>query len=267
MHKTVIYEEIDGHKIIRGIDNPTVDGVATNRIVFGEDGESGLIHDTPEWQAVEAKKAEYNGALKELSALQGKFKKGAKVPRDAQEQWNHASTKAKIYQDELKPLARAREDKIIVLRREKAVYFEPRKGEIIRDASEVDGLVGAIQGKPQGTFITLDGATIEDNRGRVYFRKVSKKWGRTQIVKLGDKVPADAVTEPDEMQKTEIERDRVAALPADVKLKEKERAMALAIKGAADMRSRLEIQADPDALTKSQDWYQAEVARIDGLYG
>ena len=261
MKKTVLYSEIDGHKIITGFDRPTVDGVETSKIV------NEAIKDTPEYQAVEAKKAEYAAAIKELSELRGKYKKGAKVPREAQEKWNHALGKMSVRQEELKPLARDLADKITTLRRSHAVYFTPRKGEVVKAANEVDGLMEAIKGRSDGILIAIDGSEVEDNRGRVYFRKSGGKWARTQIVRLGDKIPGDAVTEPTEPQAAEIEIDRVAALPADVKAKEKERAMANAMISAAGMRSELEIQADPDALTKSQNWYQAEVDRIEGLYG
>lgn len=265
--KTVLYTEIDGHKIITGIDRPTVDGVATNKVVLGDGDSPGLIHDTDEYQAVEAKKAEYYEAMRQLSALQGKYKKGSKVPREAQEQWNHASAKARIYQDELQPLARALDDKVIALRRSDAVYFEPRAGEVAMDASEVDGLIEAVQGKPAGVLIDLRGGEVFDNRGQAYYRRVSKKWQRTHIVKLGDTVPGDAVTEPTESEWDAIEKDRVSALPAEVKAKERDKAMTGAMARAAGMRSELEIQADPDALTKSQDWYHGDVKRIEGLYG
>ena len=267
MKKTVLYEEIDGHKIITGFDRPTVDGVETSKIINGHGKEPGLIHDTPEYQAVEAKKAEYQAAINELSELRGKYKKGANVPREAQEQWNHALGKMSVRQDELKPLARDLADKITALRRSHAVYFTPRAGEVIKAGDEVDGLVRAIKGRSGGELIAIDGSTVEDNRGTVYFRKSGGKWGRTEICKLGDKIPSDAVTEPTESQAAEIEVDRVAALPADIRAKEKERAMDSALKSAAAMRNELEIKSDPDALTKSQDWYQTEVDRIEGLYG
>lgn len=263
MKKTVLYTEKDGHKIIAGFDKPTVDGAATNKIVLGDGDNPGLIHDTPEYQAVEAKKAEYAEAMKALRA--------ARAAKDFAA-YKAALAAMSVRQEELQPLARARDEKVISLRRENAVYFEPRIGEVAMDASEVDTLSQDMQGRAKGTFITLDGATIQDNRGRVYFRKVGsgktdKKWQRTEICKLGDTVPADAVIEPDEMQWDEIEKDRVSALPAEVKMKERDKAMADAMVAAAAMRSELEIKADPNALTKSQDWYQAEVARIEGLYG
>ena len=250
--RTVIYKEVDGHKIITGFDRPTVDGVETGKIV------SEAIKDTPEWRACEAKKAEYSAALKALHA--------ARIAND-DTAYKSALATMSVRQDELKPLAIALSDKLSDLRRSEAVYFEPRAGEVVRDASEVDGLIQAIQGRPGGTFVTLDGATVEDNRGRAYFRKVGGKWGRTQIVRIGDAVPADAVTEPDEAQQIEIEIDRVASLPESEKVAEKNKATDEAMKSAAAMRNELEIKADPDALTKSQEAYQVDVNRIEGLYG
>ena len=258
--KTVLYQVIDGHKIVTGFDRPTVDAVATNAIV------SEAKKDTDEYQAAEAKKAEYAEAVNELSTLQKKYKKGAKISREDQELWNHALGKMSVRQDELRPLARDLDNKIVALRREHAVYFEPRAGEVVRDASEVDKLIQAIQDKEDGTVIDLDGGEVYDNRGVIFFRKSDGKWGRTQIVKLGDKIPGDAVTEPDEKQRGEIERDRVAGLPSDKKASEKKDAMDTAFLSASGMRGELEIKSDSDALKKSQDWYKAEVKRIDGLY-
>lgn len=259
--KTVLYQVIDGHKIITGFDRPTVDAVPTNEIV------SEAIKNTPEYKAVEAKKAEYNEAVNELSTLQKKYKKGANIPRDDQERWNHALGKMSVRQDELKPLAVELSEKIVSLRREHAVYFEPRAGEVVRDSSEVEKLIALIKGRMDNELITLEGSTVEDNRGAVFFRKVGGKWGRTQIVKLGDKIPGDAVIEPDESQAVEIERDRVAALPSDKKAAEKKDAMDSAMVQASGMRAELEIKSDSDALKKSQAWYKSEVKRIEVLYG
>lgn len=254
MKKTVLYKKIDGHEIITGFDRPTVDPVETNKIV------SEAIKDTPEWQAAEAKKAENTDAYKAIIE--------ARKNRD-DAAYGFAIATMSVRQDELKPMARDLAAKIIDLRRSEAVYFTPRAGEVIKTESEAKALSEAIQGRAEGTMIALDGSTVEDNRGSVYFRKSGGKWGRTELVRLGDKVPGDAVLEADvtNTQRGEIERDRVAALPVELKAKEKKHAMGHALARAAGMRSELEIQSDPDALVKSQDWYQAEVARIEGLYG
>jgi hypothetical protein len=261
MKKTILFETVDGHDIIIGFDRPTIDPVETNKIV------SDAIKETDEYKASEAKKAEYAAVVRELSTLQGKFKKGEKVPSSAQTEWNILLGKSSVFQDDLKQLARDLDDKIIELRHAHAVYFEPRKGEVIKDASEVLTLLQAIKGRSKGSFITLEGKTIEDNRGKVYFRKSSGKWSRTRIVKLGDKIPSNAVTDPDETQQAEIERDRISALPADIKAAEKADAIESAMVSATAMRNELEIKKDTSALKKSQDFYSAEVERIGVLYG
>lgn len=252
--KTIIFETIDGHDIIRGTGNVTIEPIETNKIV------KELLKETPEHQALEAKKAEYmQAAADRLTAIKSKDNAKYKAAGEAMKTAQAAAI----------PLAKDLKAKIVSLRRENAVYFEPRAGEVVRPDEEVKTLLKVIQGRAQGTFIALDGSVVQDNRGKVYFRKVNGKWGGTRILRLGDKVPADAVLDSDmtDTQIREAERDRVMALPDNVKALEKEKAMGSAINAAADMRSRLEIQSDSDALKKSQKWYRDEAARIEGLYG
>lgn len=251
--KTVLYKIIDGHKIITGFDRPTVDPVETNKVV------AVIIKDTPEYQAAEAKKAEYADAARDMMAA-------AKIRDDAR--YKAALLVMSAYQDELKILARDLDAVIMRLRRERAIYFEPRQGEVIRTAAEIKTLSAAIQDRPEGICIALDGSHVEDNRGKVYFRRSGSKWNRTHIVRLGDKIPAKAVLAADvtDAQRAEIERDRISALSADVKAKEKNKAMEAAIKQATEMWSRLEIQGDQDALDKSKAWYTEEVATLEALY-
>lgn len=263
MSGTVLFKTIDGHNVITGFDRATVDPVETAKVV------NEAIKDTPEYQAVEAKKAEYADAVRELSAIQKKYKKGVKTSREDQEKWNHALGTMSVRQDELKPLAQDLADRIIALRRSDAVYFEPRAGEVIRTMDEVSALAEKIKTRKAGRVIALDGSEIEDNRGRVFFRKSSGKWGRGKIVRLGDIIPKDSVLAEDvtAIQSAEIERDRVSGLSNTVKAGEKAEALNAALNAAADMRSRLEIQSDTKALDKSRTAYDAEVARIEGLYG
>lgn len=263
MKKTVIYQTINGYDIVIGFDRPTVDPIETTMAV------NKIIKDTPEYQAAAAKKAEYAAAVRELSEIQKKYKKGAKVSSEDQNAWNTALGIMTVRQDELVPLAQDLKDKTLALRREHAVYFEPRAGEIIKTAAEVDALVAKIKTSKPRTVIALDGTTVQDNRGRVFFRKSGGKWGRTHIVQLGVKVPTDAVLDQDvtDTQRNEIERDRVLALPESEKAAERVQAMDTALNMATDMRSRLEIQSDTKALAKSKTAYEADVARIEGIYG
>ena len=263
--KTILFETIDGHEIVTGSSVPTVDGVETNKVVMGYTDDQGkrqpgAIEATSEYQAVQAKKAEFMSAAKDRAAA---VKTRDKVKfKTALESMQRA-------QDEAIPLAKAMNDKIMELRRDKAVYFEPKLGEAITPAAEVDGLIQAIKNKPDGVFITRDGNQVPENRGKVYFRKVSGTWQRTRIVKLGDTVPSDAVLAEDltPEQRNEVNRDRVAALPTEVRTREKDKALGALLNSAADMKARLEIQSDPDALQKSKDYYDAELVRIKEIYG
>lgn len=266
MKKTVIYHTIDGHKIITGFDLPTVDGVATTKAV------NEAIKSTPEYAAAEAKKAEYAEAAQEFRDIKATMNsltpsEMKRASREIQEKWNNATSKMGVRQDELKPIAADLKDKLAALRVSEAVYFEPRAGEVVRDASEIDTLTDAIEGKAKGVLITLDGDVIEDNRGKSYHGKVSGKWFKIHIVRLGDTIPDSAVTEPTETQALEIEVDRVGGLTDTVKAAERAKAMADAMTHAAGMRSELEIKEDSSALKKSQTWYKKEVKRIEGLYG
>jgi hypothetical protein len=263
--KTLLYREIDGHQIVSGCSEPTVDGVETDKIVMGYKDDKGvfqpgLLQATPEHQAVEAKKAEFRAAAEKRSTAI-KTKDNAK--------FKEAVKEMQTLQEDAIPLAKAVHDRIIALRRDNAVYFEPKAGEVITPAETADARIQAIKNKPDGVFIALDGSEVPDNRGQVYFMQVAGKWQKTEIKKLGDTVPAGAVAAEDvtDEQRSAIERDLVAALPAETRELYKDKALAVALKTAKDMRSELEIQGDPDALQKSKDAYDTEVARITALYG
>jgi len=253
MKKTVLYKEIDGHKIIIGIDYPTIDPVETKKIV------DAAIKSTPEYQALEDKKAEFAQAVQDFIAAQ--------KARD-KEKFSHAKSAMKVRQEELKPLAVAYADMITALRIEHAVYFTPRMGEVIRTSDEVKDLVAAIKGRPEGTFIDLAGKTIEDNRGTVYYRKTSGKWRRTHIVKLGEKIPSGAKTEDTltDAETVGIERQRIQALTPQEKASEKADALDMAVLEAEKMDRSLEIQGDPDHIAKSKAWLTTRQAEIESMY-
>ena len=259
--RTVLFQVIDGHRIITGFDRPTVDGVATTAAV------KAVIADTDEYKAAEAKKTEYMVAVNELNAIKSQSIGTNGISRESQERWNTLIGTMQVRQDELRPIAADLGKKIAELRVSEAVHFKPRAGEQVIEADEAVTLSQLIKGKADGVMIDVDGGEVFDHRGKVYYRKASGKWGRTQICNLGDGIPVDAVTEPSEAEWGEIEVDRVAALTADVRAREKEKVTAAAMTAASAMKSELEIKADSEALSKSQAWYSDEMARIGGLYG
>ena len=155
MKKTVLFETIDGHDVIIGFDRPTVDPHETTEIV------NALIKETPEYQAAEAKKAEYTQAVKDRAAA---------IKAKDTATYNNAVAAMNVRQDEQKPLARALANKITALRRSEAVYFTPRSGEVIKTSEEIETLLTAFKGRTQGVLITIDGGQIKDNRGKVVYQ-------------------------------------------------------------------------------------------------
>jgi hypothetical protein len=279
--KTVIFDTIDGHKIVRGFSRLSIEPVDTARAV------AAAIKDTSEWKALEDKKTEHGNAQKKAIAarrsvrvrINKKLQDNPNLTRDnvletldittEKHKWEVALQDMKTAAADMKGLAMALAAKETALKAELAVYFEPSAREAVKDEKALADLSEALGNCPAGCFIDLDGNTVKDNRGRVYFKRVSGKWRRVLILKLGDTVPSGGVLAEDvtDAQRGEIEADRVAELTEGQKAAEKEKAMTVAINAAADMRSRLEIQGDPDALKKSKDWHQAETKRIQGLYG
>ena len=67
--KTLIFTEIDGLKIVRGIGEPSIDGVATEQKI------KPLIFDTPESKAVEGKKKEIWQRSEKMSEAKKDYRK------------------------------------------------------------------------------------------------------------------------------------------------------------------------------------------------
>lgn len=279
--RTVLFKYIDGYEIITGFDYPVADPVETAKVVEAE------IKTTPEWLAVEAEKKVYADAVAMATAsrvsvktrFNAMLKADKNLSRDdalakldiskEKYDWDRAIVAMNLSQEVIKPLAEELEKVRMKLRVEKAVYFEPKAGEVIRTDEEVNALMDAIQRKADNTLIALDGAVVTDNRGIAYYYKVSDRWTRWLVAKLGHEIPSDAVMSGDETERQakEIERDRVAALPDHIKAEEKADAMADAMAEATGMKLTLEIEGDKSALKKSQAAYKKAVKGIEELYG
>lgn len=68
------------------------------------------------------------------------------------------------------------------------------------------------------------------------------------------------------IKKEQFEISRISELSNEKKQNEKTIKISLLVKKAIAMRSELEIQSDPEALTKSQQWFNAEKQKIEDLY-
>lgn len=154
-----------------------------------------------------------------------------------------------------------------------AVYFEPGKDDVKISKAQVAEFRPKLKSRGKKQFLTLDGEIIDDNRGRItYFKNSDDSWNIKTIAVLNEKIDSLAIFSEDltDEQRQEIgeyqEAVRVFELNPIKKLEELEAMKEQAAGQAAFMRSKLEIQEDPDALTKAKDWYNAEVVKLEDKY-
>jgi hypothetical protein len=161
--------------------------------------------------------------------------------------------------------------------RQNPVYFGKKSGELL-DADlpgvTVDQLFEKwkVKGKRQ---ILIDGKEIDDFRGCQYFYKDNQGlWNESEIITdLGvsmstvvvDEYEAQAIEKAD-LTGEQLEEIRFQKLTAEEKAAEKMTAIDLKAAEAANMRSKLEIQGDSEALSKSQAWYNEQLIEINEKY-
>jgi hypothetical protein len=91
----------------------------------------------------------------------------------------------------------------------------------------------------------------------------AKEWKRA-FEKLG---PGDFLLEDKTIvSHNQLEEERIGALSDEEFQKERDALIMRKTQLAAQLRSELEIQGIPDALTKAQDWFRTEKAKIEEQY-
>lgn len=161
----------------------------------------------------------------------------------------------------------------LALIKDNAVYFEPSKNDVILTDKQVTDFKAKLVKLGKKQFLTLEGYIIDDHRNRItYFKNTDKTWTVKKIMVLGDKIDSLAVFSEDltDSQRQEVgeyqETVRISGLSVSDKALEVESMRDSLAGQAAMMRSKLEIQEDPDALTKAKDWYNAEVLKMEDKY-
>ena len=135
--KTVITKKIDGLEIITGFSELSIEPVETKKVVAVE------IKKTVEYLAVAEKQNKMSAAHKAAGAAAIKSEK-AKSQDDKKSLHNEFTMfnqQAKSYENEVRDLLPALKKKEKELRREFAVYFEPRSGEHAKAEAEIDALI------------------------------------------------------------------------------------------------------------------------------
>jgi hypothetical protein len=267
--RTKITQNIDGYDIIIGIGEAQIDGVATMPIV------ENALRETVEYKAVEAKK-------QELSVLINQTAQAMKNARDSKTQSEKNKYVAEYQQNqelqkgiesELKTLISPLHQKQHELILKHAVYFQPKEGETVISKDEADIIENAmITATNNDCYVDINLKQICDNRGKTAWSKSGGKWVKRDITVLGDDLKAGEILQNNlsEIQQSEIsiqlEAERISKLSESDKLKEKESLISVLAARANSMRGELEIQGDSKALVKSQDWYKAEVSKVESKY-
>lgn len=254
-NKTIRIKNIDGYDIIAGFGTLTIDPVATKKIV------EPLLEGTDEAAEVSKKNAEMRRISKAYSDSLRAAKEAYKI-NDASNHAKHMynaelrSDQLRILQGELIELIKLAGDKKRQLWSENLVYFEPNSGEILLDDAELSEKYVNLKDKE---LLTITGEVVADKRG-VKFVKA----GKVETVGALGVDPDGPLME--DVTPEQFEVMRLEAMTNTEKTTELESIVEGLAGQAANMRAVLEIKGDVDALTKAQDWYNAEVVKANGKY-
>jgi hypothetical protein len=283
-------EQIDGLTIITGVDKKPIDQVETIKNI------NSLLLESAEMQALNTRNNQINSYVKQNNVLikneiaiikQVQIEKNTENITETdlslqQKQIIQKYQNTKDYNnaqiEELKKgLPQLNENlkaKKLQLINDNAVYQETAYNQINSTDVQYNDFkikLVSICNSNKKQYLINDGNIIEDNRGRTVWIK-NVKWISRKLQFLTDikdtlEIWEDELTEE---QKTEIvnqvEADRIAGLTEEEKTAEKEQLINGLLREAAIMKSELEIQSDPNALQKSQDWYSAEVLKVEEKY-
>ena len=272
---TVITRNIDGHEVVKGFSKLAVDGVATTNVV------SAAIIDTAEFKAAEEVQGRLIASDRLANEKQREAGKQHKLgnKKGAQDIWNDSEIivrQSKQIEEELKPLVEVLKSKKQSMRSEKAVYFEPPLGEVVKTEAEIADLKEKVA-SGQG-FVCLDGSVLADNRGVVFCEHHGDGqvggWMVTKISTIGVDIPVGAILygdlTSDQKQEVDlqIEIDTAADMTPELRVLVKADKTEKALNEAAVMRSKLQISgAVDDPLVASQEWYDDKLKELEVIYG
>jgi hypothetical protein len=267
--KTRITQNIDGYDIIIGIGEAQIDGVQTMPIV------EIAIRETDEYKAVEAKKLELQ-PIAQLGIQAFRNAKESKTVSDRNlytKEYQARLEESKVIETELALLYPALQEKQRELILKHAVYFTPKEGEsIITDSQALSIESSMISATEKNMWLDINLKEICDYRAQTAWSKVSGKWQKREIMKIGETLKSGEVLHNNlsEIQVSEIgeqmEAERISLLTSSEKLAEKTSALQNLASRANMMRGELEVMGDAKALVKSQEWYKSESAKVEVKY-
>jgi hypothetical protein len=257
--KTVITQQIDGYNIIIGFDKPQIDPIETKKAI------QPLINNLNISKKLKQKIKEAGRIHKAKSAALLKMKfaekqKDAIKFEEAERELNKRLNDLKEIEKDFIELKKEQLEKIQALKKNNRVYFEPRTGEDRITKNEYQTLSAAyIDNKQNGNLTDRNGNEVIDNRGQTYV----KEGQIIHITTIGHEVDGPLVSNltPAALARLIYEYMTIPEIEA-----EKQEKANNILSQAAVMRSELEIQGDPDALTKSQTWYNDQITALNSEY-
>lgn len=271
--KTIKTQQIGEYQIITGFDELPIDPEATKTAA------AETVIKLPEFEAMRTKQREKEQKLAfaktAFSAAHEYLLSGDESNADLENiKYQNYTAAAAVCESELAEISKELRAKVFEIRRQNPRYFEPRENEIVKTDAEWAELLQAYNAKLDTEQLDVEGKLIADYRGKQWFYQADGVWYDSEkIEQLGATM---STVVPDEYESTAIEKAdltaeqseeiRIQNLTAEQKTAEKEAAIDAAATQAATMRTKLEIQGDAEALTKSQAWYQEQVTLIEAKY-
>jgi hypothetical protein len=263
---------IDNHTLIIGTGpaEDFIDPVATeNKII-------------PILQKTDTKK-QIDEKLKQISIYSGQIMQAKKARKKStseadikkhDDEIKLRSEQIRDIQKDLMPLAEEIKNIRRDLIKSEAVYFSTPAGTSIISDAEAEEIENKLrQANENGKRLKADKTEIDDLRGKVFYKKTGSEWFKFAMLKIGDVPPSGAILEADllDNQRAEItaqeEKKRIADMKSSDREAEKNIKIDSLISQAVNKRIEFEIQGDKDPAKSAKAWYDAEVQKVEGIYG
>jgi hypothetical protein len=245
--KLIRTKNFEGFEIVDLVSDPTLDPERTRKQALGE------VHSNKESLAFMEAYQRYKEALE---------KKRYEVAKQ-------------ILKNELTKLAKKMNDRIRDVASFNPVYCHHGETEFSVTDEQAEMYIHKLQTLGKNEYLLKTGRVLRDERGRVWFDKdqLTQHWKKGAITRVGESKPAGSLW-ADELTKEQWsdiweqdEHDRISALSRELKLEEMNRAIALAMKRAAEHRSELEIMGDERALEKARKYFEDVERLLKEKYG
>ena len=255
--RTVIFQNIDGHKIVLGFDRQYKNPRAIQKSIQKE------LENTPEFKA-------WKNAINQIESVKPVDKRDVVGMRRFTEQMSEAineATKAK----------RAMDDKHRQISKKDAhvIYFPLEENqEVLSGEEEYHALYDQLRRCPAEKLLKRDGTIIENNKGKAFYRVVDGLAEEIIIEKIGESAPENfsQYQELNEHEKNSVQamrkRKKISEMSSDEKSLEMEKEIRILSQIIARDLTMAEIEGgDRNSLVnESRSRFSEESQKIREMY-